>query len=872
MDSATEPVQQGRSSGNYKRAHTTKWSVLAIDKAADWVITVGGLMVIVAVFGIMAFLVQVVVPLFMGGHVEGRAQHALADVGNTVLSATDEYHTISALVQKDGVVRVAHTATGKSLGDLKFDFAGKAATSFTQTLLGKDVAFGFADGTVAFGTLTLVATILKADQVPANLRPLNDRDHTDGSNVFSRIPGDQFRRIEVKISLQPAQKIAESPIVAVDYHIAGTAERPTRTFVTVDAAGVVRLSRAESRVNAMTGQVRTSVTSTELPDLPKGADLSRAITVDTADQVYLPDRSGFVYRYDTRDFKAPKLAEKVRLLPEGVQLTTFGFLIGEQSLFVGGSDGTADIYFRLQRRDAKTSDGFTLVRAHQLERQGAAITGFAPSPRSKMFATADAGGNIWVRHSTSEQTLLKLTKGDAAAAYLSLVISPREDGVLAVSGDGKATFWGMQIPHPETTWATIFGKVWYEGYDKPELTWQSSSGTDQFEPKFSLVPLIFGTIKATVYALLFAIPIALTAAIYTSEFVHPVVRQTVKPAMEMMASLPSVVLGFIAALILAPIVETWIAAVLMAFVAVPVALIVAAYLWQFLPGSVARRFQGLTRFGLMFVMLLVAFWACYRLGWIFEDLVFEGDLKAWANGDVGSGVPFMTLILTPICALALGFATRGLIGDAVRDRMRSMSSMTAAWTDLIRWIAMLAAAMLVAYLLAAMLGALGFDPRGGVVSTYVQRNTLVVGFAMGFAVIPIIYTISEDALNSVPEHLRAAALSCGATTWQTATKVILPTAMSGVFAAVMVGMGRAVGETMIVVMAAGNTPILEWNIFNGLRALSANIAVELPEAVKDGSLFRMLFLAALTLFVMTFVVNTIAEVIRQRFRKRAVSL
>jgi phosphate transport system permease protein len=143
---------------------------------------------------------------------------------------------------------------------------------------------------------------------------------------------------------------------------------------------------------------------------------------------------------------------------------------------------------------------------------------------------------------------------------------------------------------------------------------------------------------------------------------------------------------------------------------------------------------------------------------------------------------------------------------------------------------------------------------------------------MGFAVIPIIYTISEDALNSVPEHLRAAALSCGATTWQTATKVILPTAMSGVFAAVMVGMGRAVGETMIVVMAAGNTPILEWNIFNGLRALSANIAVELPEAVKDGSLFRMLFLAALTLFVMTFVVNTIAEVIRQRFRRRAVSL
>jgi phosphate transport system permease protein len=149
---------------------------------------------------------------------------------------------------------------------------------------------------------------------------------------------------------------------------------------------------------------------------------------------------------------------------------------------------------------------------------------------------------------------------------------------------------------------------------------------------------------------------------------------------------------------------------------------------------------------------------------------------------------------------------------------------------------------------------------------------MIVGFAMGFAVIPIIYTIAEDALNAVPEHLRGASLGCGATPWQTATRVILPTAMSGVFAGIMVGMGRAVGETMIVVMAAGNTPVMDWNIFNGLRALSANIAVELPEAVRGGTLYRMLFLAALALFVITFLVNTFAEMIRQKFRKRAAQL
>jgi len=158
------------------------------------------------------------------------------------------------------------------------------------------------------------------------------------------------------------------------------------------------------------------------------------------------------------------------------------------------------------------------------------------------------------------------------------------------------------------------------------------------------------------------------------------------------------------------------------------------------------------------------------------------------------------------------------------------------------------------------------------VGSYVQRNALVVGFVMGFAVIPIIYTIAEDALSSVPQALRSASLGCGATRWQTAVRVVLPVALSGIFSAVMVGLGRAVGETMIVLMAAGNTPVMDLNVFNGLRTMSANIAVELPEAVKDGTLYRVLFLSALILFLITFVVNTVAEIVRQRFRRRAFQL
>jgi phosphate transport system permease protein len=124
----------------------------------------------------------------------------------------------------------------------------------------------------------------------------------------------------------------------------------------------------------------------------------------------------------------------------------------------------------------------------------------------------------------------------------------------------------------------------------------------------------------------------------------------------------------------------------------------------------------------------------------------------------------------------------------------------------------------------------------------------------------------------VPQHLKAGSLACGASVWQTALRVVLPIAGSGIFSATMIGLGRAAGETMIVVMAAGNTPIMDVNPFNGLRALSATIAVELPEAVKDGTLYRMLFVAAVTLFIMTFIVNTVAEVIRIRFRRKAFDL
>ena len=856
-----------------ERKRETRKSVLLMDKIADWTITVGGLFVILAVFGIMVFLLQVVVPLFTGGNVADRTQFTLSANVETISASTDEYHTVVVRLLADGGVSAFHLKSGAPIAMKGFDFGGKKVTAFARTQSWDQVAFGFEDGSIRFGRMLMRAEVISADKVPANLQRLGDRDQTDGSIVYSSVPGNQYRKISMETSLEDEQKVFDStrPVTHLDYHVGGTTERPIRTFVAVNADNVVRVGTIETRVNLLTRRATVQVQTATLPPLSADVKVLRVLTTEKGDQAYVLDAGGTVFRFDTRDMRAPVLAETINLLPRTAQLTVFGFLIGGQSIIAGDSEGRVDVYLRLERPGAKSTDGFTLVRSHTLERHDAAVVGYSPSQRGKLFLTADASGAVWLRHSTSEQTSIKV-KVEVSGGVKALLLTPREDGIVVVDGVGKVAYWEVSVPHPETTVKSIFGKIWYEGYAAPTYTWQSSSGTDSFEPKLSLVPLIFGTIKATLYALLFAVPIALMAAIYTSELIHPKVRATVKPVMEMMASLPSVVLGFIAALILAPLVETWIAAVLMAFIGVPLCLLFGAFAWQLLPQPLAIRLQGLPKFSLMFVVLGLGFWLCYAAGPVFEKVFFAGDFRAWANGDVGSGTGFLTLVLLPLSFIAVAVATRNTIGTRFRDAGRGLPAPTAGALDFVRWFVLFALASGLSFAIAIVVNALGGDPRGGIVGTYVQRNTLVVGFAMAFAVIPAIYTIAEDALNSVPEHLRGASLACGATPWQTAVRIILPTAASGVFAAIMVGMGRAVGETMIVVMAAGNTPILEWNLFNGLRALSANIAVELPEAVKDGTLYRTLFLAALTLFVMTFVVNTIAELVRQRFRKRAVEL
>ncbi|MDH5258374.1 MAG: ABC transporter permease subunit, partial [Gammaproteobacteria bacterium] len=418
------------------------------------------------------------------------------------------------------------------------------------------------------------------------------------------------------------------------------------------------------------------------------------------------------------------------------------------------------------------------------------VTNISPEFFRKGFISINEKGELAVNHLTAHSTLLQ--QNIESGKVNQLAISPRADHFLAESDAGVLHFWHITNEYPEISVASLWDKVWYEGYSEPDYIWQSSSASNEFEPKFSLVPLSFGTLKAAFYAMLIAMPLAILGAVYTAYFMSPKLRQTVKPTIEIMEALPTVILGFLAGLWFAPFLETHMPGVFSVAILLPIAILVFAYIWFKLPHSLVGWIPDGWQPVLLLPVIILFVWGAIEVSPLMESAFFGGNLPIWLNEELGIG--------------------------------------------------------------------------------YDQRNAMVVGFAMGFAIIPTIFSIAEDAIFSVPKHLTTGSLALGATPWQTLTRVVILTASPGIFSAVMIGFGRAVGETMIVLMATGNTPVLDFSFFEGMRTFSANIAVEMPESEVGSTHYRVLFLAALILFMFTFMFNTIAEVVRQHLRSKYSSL
>jgi len=722
---------------------------LFADKAARWVVTAGGLAIIASILGILFFIVHEVAPLAAGASVDTERVHELPG-GEALAVLTDEYRELVAVLDADGHVRVASLATGELLAEAVVA-AGPVAPS----------AVSVPPGSTAF----VVAT-------------------DDGRVIVQRVSFNTAfvdgRRV-VRPALPPASVVdvdaAHRPITRAAAQVSADGESLVVAAATADDALV--LVRETATTNAMTGVVERS-SARGRAVLPAGVT---SLLLDVAQaNIYAGLADGRIGWFRVGNDGTP--SSLLLSPPSPSPSSALTLLIGDRSLVVGRENGAIEIWFPQLRG---TDRSLRHARSFPSFRQP--VRALAPSPRGKGFLGLDAGGAMALMYSTSERVLWagRAPVPDATA----IAYAPKADGALVAGVHGAAAL-AISAPHPEVSLRALFGKVWYEGYERPEYTWQSSSGTEDFEPKLSLTPLLFGTLKGTFYSLLLAVPFGVLSAMYASQFLHPSLRRVVKPVVEIMASLPSVVLGFLAGLWLAPLLERVLPALLLMSLVLPPAIVLAGLSWE----RVMRRFGARVPAGtevFFFVgILALGVAGCLRVEPFLETSVLGGTLPTW---------------------LLDTFAI-----------------------------------------------------------SYDQHNAIVVGLGMGFAVIPIIFAIAEDAFSNVPGNLISGSLALGASRWQTVTRVVLPTASPGIFAAVMVGFGRAVGETMIVLMATGNTPIMDLSPFNGFRTLSANIAVEIPEAPAGGTLYRTIFLAALLLFVLTFAVNTVAELVRQRLRRKYSSL
>ncbi|WP_090897136.1 ABC transporter permease subunit [Candidatus Nitrospira nitrificans] len=726
------------------------------DGLTNVIIKTGGISIILCILGMCIFLVKEVVPLF---------QPSYATPAEPITLSPLDRPSASALIGVDEHQELAYVLRGDALEFVFLGDAGSAAHSPSRSLLpggsvtasarafgkGHSLAVGTEDGRV----------------IPVAIEFTQDFQGNERSIAPS-----------VTVGIPMVAAPTPQPITKMAYQSADSDVRIATLLQ--DQHLWLTTSRTASRPD---GTAEASISQVDLT--PHISGRVTAITLASrAELLAVGTEEGKVYHFDLREPEKPGLVEISQVSEGSDAITALAYLMGDRSLVVGGASGQIAVWMPVREHAATNATHMT--RIHRFAPHQRAVTDITISQRDKGFITTDAGGEIRLHHSTSEQTLLTLAPQQGALR--STYFSPKADGLVGLAENNRLVHYHISNPYPEITLATLFSPVMYEGYDRPELVWQSSSGSDDFEAKFSLTPLIFGTIKGTFYAVLLAVPLAVLAAIYTAMFMHPNLRAKIKPTIEIMAALPTVVLGFLAGLWFAPVLERNFPAMTGMVLMMPLVIALSSGLFLLLPASLKHRVRPGAEALLMVPIIIAVVWGCLETSAWWESFLFDGHFKPWIQTHLG----------------------------------------------------------------------LNYD----------QRNAIVVGVAMGFAIIPIIYSISEEALSNVPKNLIAGSLALGATRWQTLTHLVLISASPGIFSALMIGFGRAVGETMIVLMATGNTPIMDWSLFNGFRTLSANIAVEIPEAPHGGTLYRTLFLAGLLLFIATFLLNTVAELVRQRLREK----
>ncbi|WP_319380002.1 ABC transporter permease subunit [Thiomicrorhabdus sp.] len=728
------------------------------DRLSRFGVTFGGIGVIFSVLLIMFFLVYVVLPLFVPASVHKQGDFAVPGqaADKTLYYGLDEYQSSGVRFTQSGKMIGFDMATGQVAFEDALPIDAHKITAFSIVNdIRNEIAFGLDDGRVLIAKYGYKVTY-----------PNDQRTITPNITFpYGEEPMDIAEGAIAHLSIRDSE--SEMKIV---YQTNASSELQVKLF-----------SKTESMLS-------DSITLEEDSSGSIGSELKiKWLLLDGSGRnLYAINADGKAAYYNLSDVESPVLQQTVSLMKGAEKPSTIRFLLGDYSLLVGTDNGQIYQWFPVRNAD----NVFELTFIRSFDTGKSAIESIAIEKNRKGFAVADAAGQFQLFHSTAERHLDTQQVTDKALSMV--VLAPRANGALVETADGRLVHYEVDNEHPDVSFSSLWGKVWYEGYEEPSFTWQSSSASADFEPKFSLTPLTFGTIKAALYSMLFAVPIAILAAIYTAFFMDKQTRQWVKPSVELIEALPTVILGFLAGLWLAPYMEAHLPGFFAIFVVVPLGIILFGYGWTKMPKIIRQKVSVGRRAVLMIPVVTFLGWLALQLSTPLENAFFEGDMRHWLTYSAG----------------------------------------------------------------------IDFD----------QRNAMVIGFAMGFALIPTIFSVAEDAIYNVPSYLVNGSLALGASGWQTLVGVVLPTASPGIFSAIMLGFGRGVGETMIVLMASGNTPLMSANLFEGMRTLSANLAVEMAEAEVASSHYRVLFLAGLVLFIFTFVFNTLAEIVRQRMRRKYGSL
>jgi phosphate transport system permease protein len=928
-------------SGDIKRS--TSRSVYLWDRAAGAVISVGGASVLAAVLGICVFLVWEVLPLFKGGEATPMLTQTLAGAPKPpLLTLLGDSSQAAAMLEESGLMRAVSLRSGSEFwrSDLG---QGRAIAAASRPEHDGLLAMALTDGSVRVGRLALSSRLLREEEVTPAMRNLAVGDETalgegESGRLVERTRADQFRETRPDVHLQEVQPAGSPAIVRIDLR-----ENPSggRFLVSMRADGTAAFGMVRTITPLGGGEPVDKVTSTRFSLTEPSQSIPDWLFV-TSDgrQIYSLWRSGTLERYATgvgTDAGVNIVRAELLDASPGAKPTCAGMLLGGQTLVVGDSSGVVRAFDAARDETSPALDAVRMVQSGEFRFGAGPVESLSMGERERIVVAADRAGTALIRNMSSRKTIAQVA-GIPTEGGTSLALTPKGDGLLCLDGQGRYRTWGLTLGHADASMASLFQPLMYEGEVKPRFIYQSSSGSDAAEVKLSLVPLIFGTLKATIVGMLVAVPLAVLGAIYSSEFMHKRLRRVVKPTVEMMASLPSVVLGFVAAIVVAPFVRDWLPQVLVCNLVAPIILVFFAFLWQLMPREAAAKVTRRARVLLVGTAVLASGVLASGLGpgverllfrpthedalvaagsfapeareqqpsWVGtrqtmspdverrlrrEGMYFRGgqvvrpveaivpttaagppSIQRWLDGSIGDAMPgWLAALWLPVLLITWAVQARVIARERF-EQMLGTGPAALAMAELGRFVLVVACGAAMTWGLAWVFTRMGWDTRDSIFGPFSQRNSLVVGVIMGFAVIPLVYTISEDALRSVPNSLRSASLGVGATPWQTAVRVVLPAAGSGVFSAIMIGLGRAVGETMIVLMAAGNTPEMSPNIFSGFRTLAANIAVELPEAVTGSTHYRVLFLCGLVLFAMTFAINTTAEVVRQRFRRRNAAL